>query len=99
MIAQSDFPLQGPSGISAGAALADLARSIVDEPEFRWKIWTENPDAGEAGGICLFDDEAVARAYIDEHTTRLADFGIRDIRAKVFQVRDGRSTITGAHVT
>jgi len=97
-IAQFDFPFQGPFGAEAVAALGDLARSIVDEPGFRWKIWTENPETGEAGGIYLFDDEVSARAYIDKHTARLAEFGIHDIRAKVFSVNDGLTAITGGPV-
>jgi len=94
VIAQFDFPFQGPFGDDAVVALGDLARSIVDEPGFRWKVWTEGSAAGEAGGIYLFDDEAAARAYVDKHTGRLAEFGITEIRAKIFDVNEGLTNIT-----
>ena len=31
----------------------------------RWKIWTINEEAGEAGGLVLFDDEASRQGYLD----------------------------------
>ena len=35
-------------------AFSELARSITKEPGFLWKIWTENENAQEAGGIYAF---------------------------------------------
>jgi hypothetical protein len=75
-------------------AFADLARLIADTPGLRWKVWTENEATGESGGIYLFDDEASARAYLDEHTRRLEGFGITGIRARIFDVNEPLTAIT-----
>ncbi len=90
---QIDFPFQGPFGAAMSEALADLARSINDEPGFLWKIWTEDETVGEAGGIYLFSDEASARAYLTKHSERLAGFGITGINAKVFSINEPLTTI------
>ena len=83
---QIDFPFPGPFGDEMASALADLARSINDEPGFLWKIWTENEAQQRAGGIYLFEDEATAEAYLTMHTERLAGFGVSGIEARVFDV-------------
>lgn len=98
-LVQFDFPFSGPFGAEMTAALGDLARSITAEPGFLWKIWTEEPEAGEAGGVYLFRDEASARAYVEKHSARLAGFGIQGIRAKVFRVNADLSAITLGPVT
>ena len=90
---QIDFPFQGPFGAAMSEALADLARSISDEPGFVWKIWTEDEAAGEAGGVYLFNDEASARAYLTKHSERLAGFGITGINAKIFSINEPLSAI------
>lgn len=91
---QIDFPFQGPFGAAMSEALADLARSINDEPGFLWKIWTEDEAAGAAGGIYLFDDDASARAYLTKHSDRLAGFGILGINARIFSINEPLSAIT-----
>jgi hypothetical protein len=91
---QIDFPLSGPWGEEMAEAFADLARLIADTPGLRWKVWTENEATGESGGIYLFDDEASARAYLDEHTRRLEGFGITGIRARIFDVNEPLTAIT-----
>lgn len=40
-------------------AMKELADSISQEPGFIWKIWTENQDTQEAGGIYLFQARAL----------------------------------------
>ena len=90
---QIDFPFQGPFGAEMSTALADLARSINEEPGFQWKIWTENAATHTAGGIYLFDDEAAARAYLAMHTERLAGFGITGINAKFFDINPALTAI------
>jgi hypothetical protein len=37
-----DFPYSGPFGTEMTAAMDGLARSILQEPGFLWKIWLEN---------------------------------------------------------
>ncbi len=95
-LVQFDFPMQGPWGEEMAGAFRELAELIAVTPGLRWKVWTENEADGLGGGIYLFDDEASARAYVEEHTARLAGFGITDVRAKVFAVNERLSAVTRA---
>ncbi|QEO15587.1 monooxygenase [Agromyces intestinalis] len=99
VIAYFEFPLaDGPWGGDAVGAFADLAAEISVEPGFRWKVWTEDPQRGVAGGVYLFADRASADAYVQKHTGRLAGFGITDIDARIIGVNDGLSALTNAAV-
>lgn len=93
---QFDFPAQGPWGEAMAEAYAGLAQQIADAPGLLWKVWTENPDTGEAGGIYLFADEASAEVYQTLHTERLRSFGITQITVKGFAVNETLSHITRA---
>lgn len=86
ILLQVDFPYQGPWGGDMAQAMQGLAQSIAQEPGLLWKIWTENRDAGEAGGIYLFADQASATAYLDMHRARLLGFGVPVVNAKLFDV-------------
>ncbi|MGM0433601.1 MAG: monooxygenase [Pseudomonadota bacterium] len=90
---QIDFPYPGPFGDGMTDAMKDLAISIAEEPGLIWKVWTENADTGEAGGIYLFHDEASARAYLEKHRARLDAFGITEVNAKLFQVNEALTAI------
>lgn len=90
---QVDFPFDGPFGQEMADAMEDLAESISREPGLIWKVWTENPETREAGGIYLFEDETSARTYLDMHTQRLKEFGVPVVNAKVFQVNERLSMI------
>jgi hypothetical protein len=79
-------------------AMKDLAKSISREPGFIWKVWTENCESREAGGIYLFEDEASARKYLEMHTARLKGFGIPSVNAKIFQVNEALSAIDNGPV-
>lgn len=92
-IMQVDFKMDGPFGDEMAGAFAELAESINHEEGFLWKIWTENPEAGEAGGIYLFETEAAAEKYIDMHARRLAGFGINSVNSKIFEVNPGLTEI------
>ncbi|AEY01987.1 putative monooxygenase [Oceanimonas sp. GK1] len=85
-ILQIDFPFSGPFGEEMAQAMARLAQSIAEEPGLLWKIWTENADTNEAGGIYLFEDETRARRYLEKHSARLESAGVTGIRSKVFAV-------------
>ena len=47
------------------AAVTSLAGELAQFEGLRWKIWTINEEAGEAGGLVVFDDEASRQAYLD----------------------------------
>ncbi len=93
VIAQFDFPAEGPWGEEMSQAYAGLAESIANEPGLRWKIWTENAETKMAGGIYLFDDMASAQAYAEMHTARLQGFGVTGIRALFFEVNESLTQI------
>ena len=99
VIVQFDFPFAGPFGSEMHAALKDLAVSITQEPGFLWKIWTEDANAREAGGIYLFKDRETATAYVTKHTARLGQFGVNQVRAKVFDVNPALSAVTLGPIT
>ncbi|MCC4265564.1 monooxygenase [Oceanimonas baumannii] len=92
-VVQVDFPYKGPFGQEMATAMAGLAQSIADEPGFIWKIWTENPEAGEAGGLYLFEDPDSAQRYLEKHTARLQSFGVSDIRGRIFAVNEALTAI------
>ena len=67
VLLQIDFPFSGPWGEDMAAGMEALATSIAAEPGLQWKIWTENSEAGEAGGIYLWSSrEDADRLYTDE---------------------------------
>lgn len=93
---QMDFPMDGPFGPSMAEAFEQLARSINEEPGFLWKVWTENPDTGEAGGIYLFESRETAERYLRKHRERLGGFGITTVNSKIFEVNEPLSRINHA---
>lgn len=84
-ILQIDFPFAGPFGKEMQQAMQPLAESISKEPGLLWKIWTENPDTQEAGGIYLFTDATAAQTYLEMHTERLTASGVTGIRPNYFR--------------
>ena len=98
IILQVDFPYTGPWGEQMHEAMIELAQSIAEEPGLTWKIWTENKDRNEAGGIYYFTDEPSAQAYLTMHTERLKSFGIEPVNAKVSTVNKPLSVIDGAPI-
>ncbi|MFJ7980989.1 monooxygenase [Lysinibacillus xylanilyticus] len=95
---QVDFPMDGPFGEEMSEAFVDLAKSINEEPGMIWKIWTENAETKEAGGVYLFETKTDAERYLTMHSERLASFGITDIRVKIFEVNEVLSTINNAPI-
>jgi len=91
---QMDFPTDGPFGAERAELYADLAASIATEPGLLWKIWTENPTDGQAGGIYLFADETSARAYATMHLKRVEARGVTGVRALFFDVIEPLTAIT-----
>lgn len=97
-VLQVDFAMNGPFGEKMAAAFSDLAKSINEEDGFIWKIWTENAETNEAGGIYLFQSKEAAEKYSVMHTKRLAGFGITGINAKIFAVNSGLTAINNGPV-
>lgn len=99
VLLQIDFPYAGPWGEAMTTTMQELARSIADEAGLQWKIWTENEQSAEAGGIYLFADRASAERYLEKHRTRLLEFGIPAVNAKLFEVNVELSAICRAPLT
>ena len=93
---QVDFPHDGIFGEEFSKAFEPLANDISQEAGLIWKIWTENENTKEAGGIYLFSNETDAKRYLDKHTKRLESFGYKNIRARIFSVNEPLSLITKA---
>lgn len=75
-----DFP-NGTFGAERTEALKPLAEDIARQPGLLWKIWTEDPAGGRAGGVYLFESRAAAEAYHLMHAARLAARGVMGIEA------------------
>ncbi|EOR08099.1 monooxygenase [Acinetobacter tandoii] len=96
VLLQIDFPSTGPFAQEMTQAFTSLAESINQETGLIWKIWTENNDTQEAGGVYLFDSMENAKSYLAMHSARLESFGITNIRSKIFQVNTDLSKINHA---
>lgn len=97
-ILQVEFPYTGPWGEQMTAEMRQLAESIAEEPGLLWKIWTENPQTNEAGGIYLFADSPSAEAYLAKHSARLKSFGVPQVNGKIFAVNHQLSRLDRAPV-
>ena len=91
---QMDYPFSGPWGSQMADEYSALARRIANVPGLICKVWTENREAGEAGGIYLFEDEASLDAYLEGKIERMKASGIEDIRARKFDVNEPLTRIT-----
>lgn len=85
---QIHFDYPGPFGDAMSESMKELAESINHEPGMIWKIWTENAQTRQAGGIYLFESEELARAYLKKHTERLKSFGIGQVTCHIFEVNE-----------
>ncbi|MFF2289979.1 monooxygenase [Peribacillus butanolivorans] len=92
-ILQVDFKMDGPFGNDMVEQFAELAKSINDEEGVIWKIWTEDSETKEAGGIYLFESKESAQKYLTMHTARLKGFGIETVNGKIFEVNEGLTQI------
>lgn len=90
-----DFP-NSAFGPDQTEALRPLAADIADQPGLLWKIWTEEPGAGRAGGVYLFATRAAAEAYHAMHAARLAVRGVTGIEATYRGVNETLSLIDRA---
>lgn len=87
-----DFPPQ-----MMGDALTEnakgLAESINEEPGFISKIWIENSQTEESGGIYIFKDKTTAESYAQMHTKRVEAMGATNISCKYFLINKPLSLI------
>lgn len=95
---QVDFDFAGPFGEEMSKMLIGLAESINNEPGMIWKIWTENQKEQLGGGIYLFENEVYAQAYLDMHSARLKNMGVKKIRGHIFDLNVPLSTINKAPI-
>ncbi|MEK3889085.1 monooxygenase [Bacillus sp. FSL K6-3431] len=92
-ILQMDFTHTGPFGEEMTAAFSDLTKSINEENGFLWKIWTENAQTNEAGGIYAFETKEDAEKYLAKHLKRLSGFGVKNVNAKIFDINTSLTEI------
>ncbi|PBB06486.1 monooxygenase [Salimicrobium humidisoli] len=97
-ILQMDFDMDGPFGEEMAEGFAGLAESINEEKGFLWKVWTENPDTKEAGGIYAFETKEATEEYLEKHSARLKEFGITGIRSKLFRMNEALTKINNGTV-
>jgi hypothetical protein len=93
---QIDFPHHGPFGDEFFNEMQELAKDIATEDGLVYKLWTENEETNEAGGIYVFDNLNDANRYLAKHTKRLESFGFTDIKAKTFKINEPLSAICKA---
>lgn len=91
---QMDYRFPGPWGDEMAADYSDLARRIADVPGLICKVWTENRETGEAGGVYLFADEASLDAYMGPKIERMKAAGVEGLRARKFDVNEPLTRIT-----
>ncbi|MCP3738113.1 monooxygenase [Rossellomorea sp. BNER] len=97
-ILQVDFKMDGPFGKEMTEGFSDLAKSINEEEGLIWKIWTEDHEAKEGGGIYLFESREYAQNYLTMHTERLKGFGIDPVNGKIFKVNEGLTQINNGPI-
>lgn len=94
VILQIDFTMPSEMlGDNLSEAARGLAESINTEPGFISKVWTENSETGEAGGIYHFADKASAEAYLAMHRKRVEAMGAENIRGRIFTINETLTAI------
>lgn len=91
---QIDFPHEGPFGNELTEMMSDLAKDIATEKGLVFKLWTENEQTKEAGGVYVFETLEDAQNYLTKHTKRLESFGYSDIKAKIFLINEELSKLS-----
>ena len=99
VLIQVDFTKEAPFGDEMAAKFKESAESISKETGLIWKIWCENENDNEAGGIYVFEDHASADAYLQMHVSRLEAQGFQNIRAKTFDINEPLTQITRGPIT
>ena len=86
-ILQFNFKLNVPVAEYEQAA-ASLGEAFASVPGLRWKIWLLNAEAGEAGGIYLFEDDAARQAFLNSELAAAVKAApiLTNLQAKLFDV-------------
>lgn len=87
-----DFPVE-MMGEALTNGAKQLAESINSEEGFISKIWIENPEEAESGGIYIFKDKVSAEKYVQMHTKRVEAMGAKNVTCKYFTVNETLSII------
>ncbi len=87
-----DFPAEMMGDALTNGAKG-LAESINKEEGFVSKIWIENADTEESGGIYIFKDRDSAEKYAQMHSKRVEDMGAKNISCKYFEINEVLSKI------
>ncbi|WP_410989394.1 monooxygenase [Bacillus cereus] len=95
---QVNFPFEGPFGEEMEKGFWDLANSINEEEGFHWKIWTENEETKEAGGIYVFEEKQDAEKYAEMHKSRLEAAGVKDIRVRIFNINENLTKLNRGYI-
>jgi hypothetical protein len=74
----------------------ERARSFLDVPGLIWKLWLDEPEKRQSGGIFLFETRSHAEAYAASERGRKAknNPALSDVRLEIFDVREELSRIT-----
>ncbi len=91
---QMDYRFSGPWGDELAAEYSELAHRIANVPGLISKVWIEDREAGEAGGIYLFEDETSLDANLKGKIERMNAAGIKKLRVKKFDVNEPLTRIT-----
>lgn len=81
-------------------AVAPLAPAFAEVPGLKWKLWFLDAEAGEAGGLYLFEDEDARQAFLDSDLAaqvKAAPF-LRELSAKPFDTMETLSRVTRAPI-
>lgn len=98
ILLQIDFPHQEPFGDEMTKMMSDLAKDIANEKGLVYKLWTENEETKEAGGIYVFENKEDALRYLDKHTKRLESFGYSNLKSKIFTINEELSRLSKADI-
>ena len=94
-ILQINLHYSGPWKSDYVATYTELAKQIAQLPGLGWKIWLENEETSEAGGIYLFDDEVSMQTFIADQAARLKAIAeVNQVSIKSFDITEDLTAIT-----
>lgn len=87
-----DYPVEKMGDVLTQEGKA-LAESINKEKGFISKIWIENKETAESGGIYIFEDMESVKAYVEMHAKRIGSIGAGELKAKYFHINEPLSKL------